>query len=89
MQSRTSVYRCFGRRRDAPFELLDSLVAAGPVPAPVHLSLEPTHRRGWGSLYAALARGSASTPALEARLATRPITSEQAIGNVYGGWRDG
>jgi hypothetical protein len=33
------------------------LTAAGTVHSPVHLSLVPAHRRGWGSLYAALYRG--------------------------------
>ena len=31
--------------------------APRPFPSLPHLSLEPAHRRGWGSLYAALARG--------------------------------
>lgn len=44
-------------RRDALFELTDALLAAGSVPSPVHLSLAGVHRRGWGSLYAALSKG--------------------------------
>ena len=48
---RDSLYRCFERRADALFELTDALLtAAGTVPSPVHLSLVPAHRRGWGSL---------------------------------------
>ena len=54
---RESLYRCFGRRADALFELTDAILTAGVVPSPVHLSLETVHRRGWGSLYAALNRG--------------------------------
>ena len=55
---RDSLYRCFERRADALFELADALLtAAGTVHSPVHLSLVPAHRRGWGSLYAALYRG--------------------------------
>jgi hypothetical protein len=55
---RDSLYRCFDRRADALFELADALLtAAGTVPSPVHLSLATAHRRGWGSLYAALSRG--------------------------------
>jgi hypothetical protein len=50
---RDSLYRCFVRRADALFELEDAVLTAGIVPSPVHLSLEPSHRRGWGSLYAA------------------------------------
>ena len=49
---RNSLYRCFGPRADAHFELADALHTAGAVPSPVHLSLAPVHRRGWGSLYA-------------------------------------
>ena len=51
-------YQCFGRRADALFELTDALLTAGSVPSPVHLSLAPVHRRGWGSLYAALMYGT-------------------------------
>jgi hypothetical protein len=55
---RNSLYRCFERRADAHFELTDALLtAAFTVPSPVHLSLATAHRRGWGSLYAALSRG--------------------------------
>jgi len=32
-----------------------------PLPSLPHLSLEPVHRRGWGSTYAALARGQIDT----------------------------
>ena len=42
---RDSLYRCFDRRADALFELGDALLTAGVVPSPVHLSLEPAHRR--------------------------------------------
>jgi hypothetical protein len=52
-----AVNAAFGARRDALFDLLDALLTAGAVPSPVHLSLAPAHRRGHGSLYAALARG--------------------------------
>jgi DDE superfamily endonuclease len=54
---RDSLYGCFERRADALFELTDSILTAGVVPSPAHLSLEAVHRRGWGSLYAALSRG--------------------------------
>src|SRR4029450_13460567 len=45
------------RRADALFELGDAMLCAQAVPSLPHLSLEPVHRRGWGSAYAALARG--------------------------------
>ena len=53
---------CLGHRRDALFERCDALLSGGPVLSPVHLSLEAVHRRGWGSLYAALARGEIAPP---------------------------
>ena len=54
---RDSFYECLDRRADALFELTDALLSAEAVPSPVHLSLQASHRRGWGSLYAALAHG--------------------------------
>src|SRR5215211_4108090 len=55
---RRSFYECFHRRADALFELADAILSAdGAAPSPAHLSLQPSHRRGWGSLYAALDRG--------------------------------
>jgi hypothetical protein len=54
---RAELHACFTRRADALFELGDALLCAPAVPSLPHLSLEPVHRRGWGSAYAALARG--------------------------------
>jgi DDE superfamily endonuclease len=70
---RGSLYRCFDRRADALFELGDAVLTAGVVPSPVHLSLEPSHRRGWGSLYAALDRGRIDEEALRGLLARHPL----------------
>ena len=61
---RAGVYRSFGARRDALFELLDAATVAGLVPSLVHLSLTAVHRRQWGSLYGALAAGTLEVPAL-------------------------
>jgi hypothetical protein len=81
---RNSFYRCFDRRADALFELTDALLTAGTVPSPVHLSLAPVHRRGWGSLYAALSRGQVdegslrelcSLGALRSATATAPLST--------------
>src|SRR4051812_25906486 len=68
---RDSFYdECLHRRADALFELTDALLSAGGgVPSPVHLSLQPSHRRGWGSLYAALSRGRIESEALRDLLA--------------------
>ena len=54
---RAELHACFTRRADALFELGDALLCAQAVPSLPHLSLEPIHQRGWGSAYAALARG--------------------------------
>jgi hypothetical protein len=55
---RAGLHACCTRRADALFELGDALLSAqGPVASLPQLSLEPAHRRGWGSLYAALAGG--------------------------------
>ena len=58
---RRALYAAFGRRRDALFDLVDALLTAAPAPSLVHLCLAPAHRRGWGSLYAALRRGQTLT----------------------------
>ena len=74
---RESLYRCFERRADALFELTDAILTAGVVPSPVHLSLEPTHRRGWGSLYAALSRGRLDEDALRKLIVPHPLAQER------------
>jgi hypothetical protein len=61
---RAAVHACFSRRRDALGDLLDAVVTAGPQASLAHLSLVPAHRRGWGSLYAALRRGQLDVEAL-------------------------
>jgi hypothetical protein len=71
---RQSLYECFDRRADALFELTDALLTAGgAVPSPAHLSLQPSYRRGWGSLYAALDRGRIDAEALRGLLARHPL----------------
>jgi hypothetical protein len=61
---RAELHACFARRADALFELGDALLCAPAVPSLPHLSLEPVCRRGWGSVYAALARGRIDTERL-------------------------
>ena len=80
---RDDVYAAFGARRDALFDLLDALLTAGVVPSPVHLSLVPAHRRGHGSLYAALAGGEISAAAVERLLATLPLPLEDDQAAIY------
>jgi hypothetical protein len=67
---RGSFYECLRRGGDALFELIDAILTAGVFPSPVHLSLQPPHRRGWGSLYGALRSGRLDVEALQALLAT-------------------
>jgi hypothetical protein len=76
---RTAVYGCLGPRRDALFELADALLVAGPVLSPAHLSLEAVHRRGWGSLYAALSHGEVDADRLRAVLPCHPLVEAPPI----------
>ena len=73
--SETRSNRCFERRADALFELGDAILTAEAAPSPVHLSLEPSHRRGRGSLYAALNRGRIDAAALRGLLARHPLAA--------------
>src|SRR5438552_12434186 len=78
---RRSFYECLHRRSDALFELGDAMLTAdGAVPSPAHLSLQPSHRRGWGSLYAALDRGRIDTEALRRLLVRHPLPFGAAEG---------
>jgi hypothetical protein len=73
---RRSLYECFCRRGDALFELTDAILAAdGTAPSPAHLSLQASHRRGWGSLYAALDRGRIDAEALRRLLVCHQLAS--------------
>jgi hypothetical protein len=54
---RSELHACYTRRADALFELGDARLCAPTIASLPHLSLEPVHRRGWGSSYAALACG--------------------------------
>ncbi len=75
---RSSLYSCLHRRADALFELTDALLTAEEaVPSPVHLSLQPSHRRGWGSLYNALSRGRIDARALRRLLARHPLAGSE------------
>jgi hypothetical protein len=78
-QFRGGVYDRFGARRDALFELLDAATVAGLVPSLAYLSLQPVHRRRWGSLYDALAAGDIDAPALRELVARYPLDDGQPI----------
>src|ERR671920_375730 len=76
---RADLHGCFPRRADALIELIDALLTAGPVATLPHLSLQAAHRRGWGSLYDALAEGRLDVEALRAMLAQYPATADQSV----------
>jgi hypothetical protein len=66
---RSELHACFTRRADALFELGDALLCAQAFSSLPHLSLEPVCRRGWGSVYDALASGRVDTERLRDLLA--------------------
>jgi DDE superfamily endonuclease len=77
---RAELYGCCTRRADALVDLTDALLSAsGPVASLPQLSLEPAHRRGWGSTYAALAHGRMDTERLRELLAGYPLAGGQPI----------
>ena len=76
---RSKLYGCCTRRRDARFELVDALLTADSIPSLAYLSLEPVHRRGWGSTYAALATGRWDAEALRTLLARHQLAGGQPI----------
>ena len=81
---RDSLYgECLYRRADALFELTDALLTADAVPSPVHLSLQASHRHGWGSLYAALWRERIDAEAVRGLLARHPLAGSGTTTPVY------
>lgn len=82
---RSRLHGCFDCRTDGLFELTDAILTAGYVPSLPHLSLMPIHRRGWGSLYAALSKGRLDEDALRELLAGCPQEGgdEQVTAPVY------
>jgi hypothetical protein len=76
---RRSLYECLHRRGDALFELADAILTAdAAAPSTVHLSLQPSHRRGWGSFYAALTRGGIDAEVLRDLLVRHPLAGSGA-----------
>jgi DDE superfamily endonuclease len=73
---REAFYACMRRRSDALFELSDAILTAGNVQSPAHLSLEGVHRRGWGSVYAALSKGRIDAEAFRGLLASREASRD-------------
>jgi hypothetical protein len=71
--------RHFRRRADALFDLTAALLTVGPTLSPVPLSLAAVHRRGWGSLDAALAQGRVNHTALCDLVTHHPLAGGQPI----------
>ena len=80
---RERLYAHMDRRADALFELIDAILTANAVPSPVHLSLQAIYRRGWGSLYAALAKGRIDEKRLRDLLARYRFAEETDLPPVY------
>jgi hypothetical protein len=76
---RAAAYAAFSRRQDALFELCDTLLTTGSVPSLPLLSVQPQHRRGWGSLYDALAAGEIGPSRLEQLLVSHPLAGGEPI----------
>jgi hypothetical protein len=71
---RREFYQFLTARADAVFELADAVLCSdGPVRSLAELSLVGEHRRGHGSLYAALDRGRLDVERLRAALAALPL----------------
>jgi hypothetical protein len=66
---RAGLHACCTRRADALVDLADALLCSETVSSLPRLSLEPVHRRGWGSVYAALASGQIDAERLRDLLA--------------------
>jgi hypothetical protein len=76
---RAAAYAAFNRRKDALFDLCDTLLTTGSVPSLPLLSVQPQHQRRWGSLYDALAVGQISASALEQLLSRQPLAGGESI----------
>ncbi len=76
---RNAFYACLERRADALFALTAARLTAGPRPALAQLSLTAPHRRGWGSLYAALQDGRVGVEALRSLLVAYAPAAEQPV----------
>lgn len=79
---REMLHGCMVWRADSLFELCDAVLTAGHVPSPPHLSLAAVHRRGWGSLYAALSKGDLDAETLRGLLANSSVEDTGAKGST-------
>ena len=79
---RTTGHACCDRRADGLCERVDAVLTADTVPSLPHLSLQPLHRRGWGSVYDALTASRLDGDALRATLAQNPVTDRHPVSAV-------
>ncbi len=77
--ARSALYAACGRRRDALFQLCDTLVTSGSVASFPGLSRQPQPQRGWGSLYDARAAGEVGAATMEQLLAAQPLAHGEPI----------
>ena len=71
---RRELYRCFGKRPDALFELADAVLCKQDrVHMLAELSLEPECRRGHGAVYDAISNGTVQIARLRWPLAALPF----------------
>ena len=75
---RHHVYRMFGCRRDALFDLIDAVLTTPVIESPAHLSLAPVFQRHWGSVYDALNAGTIPLPQVEHLVAAQPLQTSSA-----------
>src|SRR5918993_2489861 len=64
--------------RTTPCGIIQNSSTDVAAPSPVHLSLQPAHRRGWASFYAALARGRIDAEVLRELLVRHPLAGSAA-----------
>ena len=69
---RDQIYCALHARRDALFELMDATTCGDTRESLVHGCLSPLHRRGHGSLYAAIRRGTLWPDRVRAALTAAP-----------------
>jgi hypothetical protein len=70
---RSELYGCLRPRGDALFDLVDAASCGGASDSLPHLSLVPAHRRGHGSVYAALRDGAVDAAGMRTALARSPL----------------
>ena len=70
---RSELYGCRGPRADALFDLVDAASCGGAADSLPHRSLVPAHRRGHGSVDAALRDGAVDAGRMRGLLARRPL----------------